>query len=344
MHLWMKETRIESANADGQHVAQHEALRVLGIVSPMIQSPRMRTIAVTAAYRSSAARFTGLKFVVPNPAFRYAFGFVSCWATRFPSTSWTRLWASLIALTNSTSTIKLLCLILLLSLCGCGPDTNNNESTKQPTNSAKSAKISAPVPANLNRIIKSEHFRAHFSSKTTQKEIEDLLKTLEDAHANYSRHLSQFGINLNAISSTEILIHDSTGDFISSTGHNWWTGAVTKDNRIEIQPLEALRKRRILETTLRHELAHIFIHAASRKPIPRWLDEGTAVYLSGEGAEFLKVEIKTKLTTDEIEKRLASPSSYEEMRALYAAAYREVQIIILSNGNENDLWDRIASY
>jgi hypothetical protein len=190
--------------------------------------------------------------------------------------------------------------------------------------------------------MKSEHFRAHFSSQTTQKEIEDLLKTLEDVHANYSQKLSSFGINPGAVSRVEILIHDSTGDFTSSTGHDWWSGAVTKDNRIEIQPIEALRKRRILETTLRHELAHIFIHAVSRKPIPRWLDEGVAIHLSGEGKEFLKVELKAKLTTDEVEARLARPSSYEEMRALYAAAYREVLAITVNEG-EAALWKRITS-
>lgn len=136
--------------------------------------------------------------------------------------------------------------------------------------------------------------------------------------------------------------HDTTGDFTSSTGQSWWTGAVTKDNRIETQPLETLGKRGVLNTTLRHELAHVFIHSINRKPVPRWLDEGVAIHLSGEGKELLKVELKTKLTIDEIEKRLASPSSYEEMRALYAAAYREVLSIIRNEG-ESALWRRIAS-
>jgi tetratricopeptide (TPR) repeat protein len=70
----MKETRIESANADGQSKAPRDGFqRALDNIGPMIQSPRVRTVAAIISCGASVARFTGLQFIGPaNPAFRCA--------------------------------------------------------------------------------------------------------------------------------------------------------------------------------------------------------------------------------------------------------------------------------
>jgi len=65
-----------------------------------------------------------------------------------------------------------------------------------------------------------------------------------------------------------------------------WAAAATRKNKIELQPLPLLKQRRILETTLRHELAHAFIDALGNGQTPRWLAEGMALYLAGEGKLF----------------------------------------------------------
>ena len=81
----------------------------------------------------------------------------------------------------------------------------------------------------------------------------------------------------------EIFVNDTTGNFVGRTGQPPWAAAATRDRRIELQPLQILKRKRILETTLRHELAHTAIDVVGRGRAPRWLAEGLAIYLAGEG-------------------------------------------------------------
>ena len=81
----------------------------------------------------------------------------------------------------------------------------------------------------------------------------------------------------------EIFVNDTTGNFVGRTGQPPWAAAATRDRRIELQPLPLLKRKRILETTLRHELAHAAIDVLGRGRTPRWLAEGLAIYLAGEG-------------------------------------------------------------
>ena len=103
-----------------------------------------------------------------------------------------------------------------------------------------------------------------------------------------------------------------------------------------------LKRRGVLTTTLRHELAHAVIDAASRNRAPRWLEEGFAIYLAGEGRTLARYVTKAKLTPDEIEQRLHRPGSQEEMRMLYALAYTSVSDLIRSSG-ETSVWKKLAS-
>ena len=135
----------------------------------------------------------------------------------------------------------------------------------------------------------------------------------------------------------EIHLNESTGDFTARTGQPWWAAAATKGNRIELQPVGLLKRRGVLITTLRHELAHAVIDTVSHNHAPRWLEEGFAIYLAGEGQSISRYGSKTKLTPDEIEKRLARPSSQQEMRSLYALAYQRVFELVRGSG-EAAVW------
>lgn len=140
----------------------------------------------------------------------------------------------------------------------------------------------------------------------------------------------------------EVTIYGSTGEFVDATGQPGWVGGITHGHKIELQPLALLRRRGLLESTLRHELAHVVIETLSHSRAPRWLAEGLAVHLAGEGPLLLGKSAKV-LSEDELERALARPSSKEEMRELYAAAYRLVKAQIRARG-EAAMWRRVAGY
>ncbi|HEV7843122.1 MAG TPA: hypothetical protein VGO69_05460, partial [Pyrinomonadaceae bacterium] len=54
-----------------------------------------------------------------------------------------------------------------------------------------------------------------------------------------------------------------------------------------------------------------------------------------------RFEMKSGLSIDELEQRLARPSSAADMRALYATAYRRVQALVRATG-ERSVWRRVA--
>jgi hypothetical protein len=163
---------------------------------------------------------------------------------------------------------------------------------------------------------------------------------LESARSDFLHRASAASLSTD-VPLLEIRINASTGDFTARSGQPWWAAAATKGNRIELQPVGVLKRRGALTTTLRHELAHVVIDAISRNHAPRWLGEGFAIYLAGEGSMFASYATKTKLSTDEIEKRLARPGSQQEMRMLYAEAYLNVRDQVMAGG-EASVWKKIG--
>jgi len=65
-----------------------------------------------------------------------------------------------------------------------------------------------------------------------------------------------------------------------------WVVAITRGRTLDFQPLEVLRRRNVLASTLKHELAHIAINGLSGNCAPRWLAEGFAIYLADEGRNY----------------------------------------------------------
>ena len=139
----------------------------------------------------------------------------------------------------------------------------------------------------------------------------------------------------------EIRLNESTGDFTARTGQPWWAAAATKGNRIELQPVGLLKRRGVLTTTLRHELAHVFIDGASHDRAPRWMKEGFAIYLAGEGRSFAHTR-GGAISVDELERRLEHPRTQSEMRELYAQAYLAVMERVRQQG-EASVWQKLAN-
>jgi hypothetical protein len=139
----------------------------------------------------------------------------------------------------------------------------------------------------------------------------------------------------------EVVINETTGDFVGRTGMPPWAAAATKHNRIELQPLPLLKRRRILETTLRHELVHVLVDSIGGGQTPRWLAEGMAVHLAGEGKMMEHHQPNNVLSVEIVEQALASAKTAAEMRTAYAAAYKLVKEIIQAEG-EAKVWKRVA--
>jgi SpoIID/LytB domain protein len=205
-------------------------------------------------------------------------------------------------------------------------------------------KYSVPTELKTNSkylTISSEHFRVTYPAGVDRRDANQVLSTLDSARADFLRRATAASISIGDLGLLEIRLNDSTGDFTSRTGQPWWAAAATKGNRIELQPVGILKRRGVLVNTLRHELAHVVIDKASNNRAPRWLEEGFALYLAGEGPMISHYHSRGALSTEELEKRLARPGSQEEMRTLYAQAYLDV-LNLVRNGGEASVWKRIA--
>ena len=202
-----------------------------------------------------------------------------------------------------------------------------------------SASVS-PSPRPRVLVLSSEHFRVTYPANVDRRDADQVLNTLEAARADFLHRASAASIPIE-ITTLQIRLNESTGDFTARTGQPWWAAAATKGNQIELQPVGLLKRRGVLTTTLRHELAHVVIDAVSRNRAPRWLEEGFALHLAGEGAAISRYRSRSTLSADELEKKLQRPGSQQEMRSLYAEAYSDVSELIRSGG-EARVWKKLA--
>ena len=191
--------------------------------------------------------------------------------------------------------------------------------------------------------LRSEDFRINYPATVNQRDAEALLTLLQSSRKSLLTRVAAAGIKVQ-FPVLEVVVNETTGDFVGRTGLPIWAAAATRGNKIELQPLETLRRRKILETTLRHELVHNMIDLVSQGRAPRWLAEGFALHLAGEGRLLARYEPRKRMTTAEIDKQLGYSTwtvSASEMRTVYAAAYGEVRRLVKSEG-ETNVWKRLA--
>ncbi|MDQ1559790.1 MAG: stage sporulation protein [Pyrinomonadaceae bacterium] len=202
--------------------------------------------------------------------------------------------------------------------------------------------VVSPSLAGARLTLSSENFRVSYPARgVSRREVEGALAALEAARADVRARLAAASVAAPALGVLEAFVHETTGDFTGATGQPAWVAATTRGRRIELQPLATLVKRGLLAPTLRHEYAHAVINALSRSRAPLWLSEGLAAHVAGEGRALSREAAREKWTREELDKRLAAPASRAEMRALYAAAFREVGALIRAGG-EAGVWRRVA--
>jgi len=193
-------------------------------------------------------------------------------------------------------------------------------------------------PASARRRVSASHFTLIYPQSVDEREAEQVLSLLEAHRSELLRRVSAAGIQP-AFPELEVVINETTGDFTGRTGMPSWAAAATKNNRVELQPLKLLKQRRILETTLRHELVHVLVDAVGNAQTPGWLTEGMAIYVAGEGKMIAQ---RAPTSIEEVEHALAGARSAGDMQTAYAGAYNLVRRLIQSDGELN-VWKRIAN-
>lgn len=110
--------------------------------------------------------------------------------------------------------------------------------------------------------------------------------------------------------SLQITIHPTIESFGRATGQPWWVAAATVGRDIDAIPLTLLRQRGILESTLRHEIAHAVVDGALKER-PVWVREGAAMYFANPSAAVAAAG------------RVSCPQDAELLRPVSAGAQRE---------------------
>ena len=187
---------------------------------------------------------------------------------------------------------------------------------------------------------RSSHFRLVLPQTVERRDAEHILNLLETNRTELLQRVSSAGIEA-SLPNLEVVFNETTGDFVGRTGMPPWAAAATNRNKIELQPFKLLKQRRILETTLRHELVHVLIDAIGGDQAPRWLTEGMAIFFAGEGRLLESNRQTSAMSAAMVEQALTAPKSAGEMKSAYAAAYNLVKELIRAEG-EKKVWKRVA--
>ena len=201
--------------------------------------------------------------------------------------------------------------------------------------------VGAPMrSASASQRVSALHFRISSQSTIETDEAEQLINLLETSRRDLLQRVTAAGIAVN-FPHLEIVVNRTTGDFVGRTGLPSWAAAGTKNNRVELQPLRLLKQRRILETTIRHELVHVLVDTIGGGQTPRWFTEGLAIHLAGEGPLVKHSTPQRSISLATLEQALRSAESKDEMRTAYAAAYEFMRTLIRQEG-EHKIWKRVA--
>jgi stage II sporulation protein D len=163
-----------------------------------------------------------------------------------------------------------------------------------------------------------------FQLKSTQ--VNEDLEALGAAQKALDQLQSELGWKLDF--KVQLRVFPSLDTYRDVTGQPGWIAAYTRGHNISLQPLAVLKKKSILESTLRHELAHLLVEAHAQAGTPLWFREGLVPYLVDPNARFEPVVMPER----EMEAELEGPRSRESLERSYAAARTRVAQLAQQNG------------
>ncbi len=121
-----------------------------------------------------------------------------------------------------------------------------------------------------------------------------------------------------------VRVYRTTGDFTAENRIPWWVGGILAGSEIRVQPVRVLKRKGILRSILTHEYAHLILGRATNERGPRWLHEGTAVYLAGEYPRPPSRDRK-KASWAALERKLEAP--FKDRESSFEA-YREARAVV----------------
>jgi stage II sporulation protein D len=191
------------------------------------------------------------------------------------------------------------------------------------------ARVSEAEAVALNDpVLSSEHFELVFPDEQ-QPLANETLQALETSRAELARRVEMPNAKI------RVETFATTPDFIRASNQPGWAAASTDGVSILLQPLTTLRRKNILDPTLRHELTHLAVHRLRSPQIPRWFEEGSVLYLT---VEQVKSDPQFDFGGRSLEECVSKPRSEAEMKAAYALALTRVRTLAHRRG-EPALWE-----
>jgi stage II sporulation protein D len=131
----------------------------------------------------------------------------------------------------------------------------------------------------------------------------------------------------------QLKVYPTIDTYRDSTGQPGWIAAFTRGSSISVQPLAILKKKSILESTLRHEFTHLLIEKRTRAGTPLWFREGIVLYFADPRHNGQPVQ----MTDAQMEEALSHTDNRQALERAYAAARTKVEQMIQQNGKETVL-------
>ncbi|HEY6945271.1 MAG TPA: SpoIID/LytB domain-containing protein, partial [Candidatus Acidoferrum sp.] len=129
-------------------------------------------------------------------------------------------------------------------------------------------------------------------------------------------------------------VFSSLDSYRNTTGQPGWVAASTRGQTIRLQPLAELRRRSILESTLRHELYHLLAETRASRKTPLWFREGLTLYLA---SPTVPDAAPSSLSAGQIEEILKHGDTRENTERAYVSAHRIVADLVQRYGKQTAL-------
>ena len=126
-------------------------------------------------------------------------------------------------------------------------------------------------------------------------------------------------------------VFSTLDSYRKTTGQPGWVAASTRGQTIRLQPLAELRRRSILEPTLRHELYHLLVETRASRGMPLWFRAGLTLYLSNPAVPETS---SSPMTVDEIEQILKHGDTREATERAYGSAHAVVAALARQHGKQ----------